>query len=185
MAMVIAVLQLQHQLFNLARGDGVEGGAGLVHQQHFRLRGDGAGDAQPLLLSAGKGKAAFVQLVLDLVPQGRALQGLFHLGVLVSLVVVQAKAEGHVIINAGGERIGLLEHHADKAANGHRIDRRMVDVFSAEVDVALKAKAPHQIVHPVEAAQNRALAASGRANKSRDVFFFTGMVVSRTALKVP
>jgi hypothetical protein len=52
-----------------SRGDRVQGRAGLVHQQHFGLDGDGAGDAQALLLAAGQAERAFVQAVLDLVPQ--------------------------------------------------------------------------------------------------------------------
>ena len=36
--------------------------------------GDGAGDAQPLLLPAGKREARLLELVLDLVPQRGAAQ---------------------------------------------------------------------------------------------------------------
>ena len=45
------------QVLDLAGGDGVEGRAGLVHQQHLGLGGDGPGDAQPLLLAAGQAEA--------------------------------------------------------------------------------------------------------------------------------
>ena len=55
-------------------GDGVQRRAGLVHQQHLGLDGDGAGDAQPLLLAAGEAQAALVQAVLDLVPERGAAQ---------------------------------------------------------------------------------------------------------------
>ena len=40
------------ELLNLQRGDGVQGGTGLVHQQHVWQGGDGAGDAEALLLAA-------------------------------------------------------------------------------------------------------------------------------------
>ena len=45
--------------------------AGSSMQQHFRVGGQGAGDAQPLLLAAGQVQGRVVQPVLDLVPQGR------------------------------------------------------------------------------------------------------------------
>ena len=44
--------QLPDQLFDAQRGNRVQGGAGLVHQQDVRLHGQCAGDAQPLLLPA-------------------------------------------------------------------------------------------------------------------------------------
>ena len=57
MTIVYSLLQLGHQLLDLERGDRVEGRAGLVHQDDLGLDGDGAGDAEPLLLAAGKGEA--------------------------------------------------------------------------------------------------------------------------------
>src|SRR3712207_8288488 len=44
----------------------------------FRSDGDGAGDAQPLLLTAGEAGTGPGQAVLDLVPQVRAAQGPLH-----------------------------------------------------------------------------------------------------------
>src|SRR5271157_4061779 len=61
----VYLFQLEHQLLDLAGGDGIEGRTGLVHEQHAGFGGDGAGDAQALLLSAGEREAAFVELVLD------------------------------------------------------------------------------------------------------------------------
>ena len=40
------------EFFHFGCGDGVESGAGLVHQNDFWLYGDGACDAEALLLSA-------------------------------------------------------------------------------------------------------------------------------------
>src|SRR5690606_171023 len=42
--------QLVHQLFDFRRRDGIKRRAGLVHQDHFRLHGNGARNAEPLLL---------------------------------------------------------------------------------------------------------------------------------------
>jgi hypothetical protein len=65
----VVLLELDHQLLDAARRDRVERGAGLVHQQDVRLGGDGAGDAEALLLTARQGEAAVLELVLDLVPE--------------------------------------------------------------------------------------------------------------------
>ena len=55
----IAAAQLVDQLLDLGGGDRIERRAGLVHQDHLGIDRDGAGDAQPLLLAAGQGGAAF------------------------------------------------------------------------------------------------------------------------------
>ena len=57
-------------------GDGVEGGAGLVHEDDLGLGGDGPGDAQPLLLAARQLRGRRLQPVLHLVPQGGLAQRL-------------------------------------------------------------------------------------------------------------
>ena len=67
------------------------------------------------------------------------------------------------------ERVGLLEHHADVAAHHHRVDRLGVDVLAVELHVALEAEHRDQVVHPVEAAQHRALAAARGADEAGDL----------------
>ena len=76
MTMRVLRLQVLHQLLDLGRGDRVERRAGLVEQDHLRLDGDRAGDAEALLLAAGQAERAVVQPVLDLVPQRGAAQAL-------------------------------------------------------------------------------------------------------------
>ncbi len=66
--------QLVDQLLDAGRGDGIERRAGLVHQDHFRIDGDGAGDAQALLLAAGQAGAGMVEPVLHLFEQAGLLQ---------------------------------------------------------------------------------------------------------------
>ena len=55
---------------------GVEGRAGLVHEQHVGAYGERAGDAEPLLLAAGERRAGRVEPVLDLLPEAGAAQAL-------------------------------------------------------------------------------------------------------------
>jgi hypothetical protein len=45
----------------------------------------------------------------------------------------------------------------------------VVDVLAVEEDFALGARRRHQVVHAVEGAQHRALAAAGRADQRRDL----------------
>ena len=52
------------------RGDRVDGRARLVEEDDLRLDGQGPGDAQPLLLAAGKVQGVVLQTILHLVPQG-------------------------------------------------------------------------------------------------------------------
>ena len=42
---------------------GAQGAGRFVHQQHFRLHSQGAGDAKTLLLAAGHAQGALVQAV--------------------------------------------------------------------------------------------------------------------------
>ena len=121
--MVQLSLELEDQVFDLGGGDGIESGAGLVEQQHFRIHRQRAGDAQALLLAAGEAVGGLVQLVLDFVPQRGAAQALLHLVVQSrrgSTDAVDARAVGDVVEDRFRERIGPLEDHADAAAHvGH------------------------------------------------------------------
>src|SRR6476659_393186 len=63
----VLLLELVDQLLDLGRGDGVESGRWLVHQQHLGLHGQRAGDAEPLLLTAGERRPGMLQAVLHLV----------------------------------------------------------------------------------------------------------------------
>src|SRR5262249_14363327 len=76
--------------------------------------------------------------------------------------------EGDVAEDAHGERVGLLENHANVAPDRDRVDGWVVDVLTAEVDVATEAEAPFQVVHAIDRAQHRALAAAGRPDKGVD-----------------
>ena len=55
--------------------DRVEGRAGLVHEDDLGLDGHRPRDAEPLLLAARERQAGLLELVLDLVPEGRAPEG--------------------------------------------------------------------------------------------------------------
>ena len=70
------------------------------------------------------------------------------------------------------------------AANSHRVDFELVYIFAAKVHVSLEAEPSHQVVHPVQAPQHRALAAPGRPDEGRDrAALEWESWLSRTALK--
>src|SRR3954453_4038315 len=62
----VLVLQLADQVLDRQGGDRGERGAGLVHEEHLRLDGDGPGDAQALLLTTGKAGTRLGEPSVDL-----------------------------------------------------------------------------------------------------------------------
>ena len=68
----VLLLDVDHQVLDLAGGDRVERRAGLVHQDHVRLDREAACDAEPLLLPARHAERVRLEPVLDLVPDSAA-----------------------------------------------------------------------------------------------------------------
>src|SRR5215204_1089459 len=65
----ILLLEVDHEVLDLAGRDRVECRARLVHQDHVGLDGEAARDAEALLLAARHAEGVRLQAVLDLVPQ--------------------------------------------------------------------------------------------------------------------
>src|SRR5713101_6690293 len=63
------IFQLHEQLFDFRGADGVERRTGFVEKKHFGLDGQGARDAQALLLAAGKFVGRLVEVVFHFVPE--------------------------------------------------------------------------------------------------------------------
>ena len=148
---------------------GVERGAGLVHEQHFRRDRDGAGDAEALLLTAGKRETALLQIVLDLIPEGRAAQRRFHQFILVGLIAVDTRAKEDVVADRARERVRFLEDHADAPPHLNRVHRIRVDVRAFQQHAALSTHAADEFIHAVDPTQQRALAAAGGTDDGRDL----------------
>ena len=162
-----------HELLDLVGGDGVEGGAGFVHQEDFGLGGDGAGDAEALLLAAGEGEGGGVQAVLDFVPQAGGFEGafggFFEDGAFAD--AVDAQRVDDVFEDGLGEGVGFLEDHADAFAEGDDVDAGGVDFAAVDVDGAVDAAGVDEVVHAVEAAEEGGFAAAGGADEGGDSFF--------------
>jgi len=79
-----------------------------------------------------------------------------------------AQAVGDVVVDRLRERIGALEDHPDPPSHLDRIDAVPVEVDPVVEEPPLDSCARHEVVHPVEAAQERRLAAARRADQRRD-----------------
>src|SRR5829696_7970143 len=149
--------QLLDQFFDLAGRDWVERRGRLVEQDQLGLLGDGAGDAEALLLAAGQPHAGLLELILDLVPKGRLAQR--TLDPLVDLrfreLLVKAHAESDVVVDGHREGRRFLEHHADPRAELVHVDGGGEDIATVEGDPAGGALVRVERVDAVEDTQER------------------------------
>ena len=100
-------LELVDELLDGEGGDGVQRRGRFIEQQHFRLDGDGTGNHQTLLLTAGETKGVVMQTILHLSHRAAPRRG--TLGGLVRAAVVdalQAQAVDHVLVDGLGEGVG-------------------------------------------------------------------------------
>ena len=150
-------------------GNGVQRARGLVHEQDLGVHGEGARYAEALLLAPGEREAARLELVLHLVPQAYAPERGLHHAVELGLRAppLAAKAVHDVLVDGERERVGALEDHAHATAEVVGVD--VFDVLVAERDLALNAAARDAVVHAVQAAQQRGLAAARGADERRDL----------------
>src|SRR5690349_2340877 len=163
----IVLLQLVDQLFDLGSRDRIEGRAWLVEENDFRPDGDGASNAKALLLPAGKAQAACRKLVLHLLPEGCTLQGLLDAAVEFCLrgLFVKPHAEGDVLVDRHRKRRRFLENHADLGAKQIEILIRFQNILAIQKHFSLSTLVRIKIVDAVEGAQQRGLAAAGRADE--------------------
>jgi hypothetical protein len=112
-----------------------------------------------------------LELVLDLVPERGAAQRALDTVVELRLrrLLVEADAEGDIVVDRHRERRRLLEDHADARAQFVHVDIVRDDVAAVEHDLAGGALLGIERVDPVEDAQQGRLAAARRADQRRDV----------------
>ena len=90
------------------------------------------------------------------------------IAVHVALHPDHARPEGDVVVDRLRERVRLLEHHPDQLADLDRVDAGAVEVLAVVEDRAVDRRARDQVVHAVEAADQRALAAARRPDQGGD-----------------
>src|SRR5262245_35879399 len=158
----VAVLELEHELLDPRGRDGIQRRARLVHQQDVGLHRDRPGDAQALLLPARQAQRALMEAVVDLIPQGGAAETPLHDPLEVA-AILDAQDPGpvrDVLEHRLGERVRLLEHHPHSLAQLGHVHAALVDVRTPDPDRPLDAHAVHEIVHSIDAAEQRGLPAS-------------------------
>ena len=146
---------------------GIQRGAGLVHQQDLGPRRDRARDAQALLLAAGEAQRGAVQVVLDLLVEPGAPQGIdyqrLELGPARAAAGLLAQREGDVVEDRHREGVGLLEDH--RHARAQRRVFEVVDVVAVEHDAPAAGSAGGELGEAVQGAQQRGLAAAGGSDQ--------------------
>ena len=163
------LLQLRDQLLDAQRRNRVERRTGLVHQQHLGVDGKRPRDAEPLLLAPREAGPRLSQAVLDLVPEAGPDQRLAHPIVeLAAPGAGEAQPGGDVVVHRHGrKRVRFLEDHADDAPHRDDVHLGGVQIDVVEQHATLEARARNLLVHPVDAAHHRRLAAAGRADDRR------------------
>ena len=165
-----ALVDIGDQLQDGAGGVGVQGGGGLVAQEDLGRGGQGTGDGDALLLSAGE----LGGIGVGLVGEAHQLQQLQRLlpGLLFGHAVdLHGEAD---IFQTGPlhEQVEALENHADGAPGGAQLlGGEGGDVLPAEEDLAVGG--PLQQVH---APHQCALARAGQADDAEDVAGLDGEV---------
>ena len=168
MTMVVRFLRSTRSSSIFGGADGIQRGTRLIEKQDFRFNGQGARDAQTLLLSAGKVVGGFVELILHFLPQGGVTETLLDDVGDGALGAVDARTVGDVVKNGFGKRIGALEDHADAAAKSSDVLRE--NILAVEKDFTFQAGGADGFVHAIEDAEESGFAAAGRADESSDSF---------------
>ncbi len=78
---------------------------------------------------------------------------------------MQPRAVGHVVVDRLGERVGLLEHHADPGAQFHHVQLGVVEVLIVQVQLAFHPADINGVVHAVERPQEGGFTATGRTDQ--------------------
>jgi hypothetical protein len=161
----VARLEPVQQLLDRGGRDRVERRCGLIEQQDIRLDCDRARDAQPLLLAARQRERVRLQPVLHLVPDRRVAQRPLHALVHVALHTEVARRPGDVVVDRLGERVGLLEDHPDPPPDLDPVGPAGIHVVAVVEHLTADAEAGDRVVHPVQRADERRLAAAGRPDQ--------------------
>ena len=109
--------------------------------------------------------------ILDFVPDRGRLQAFLDPGLErrpSAREPVNPQSIGDVLEDRFWKGIGFLKNHADAPPEAHDVASRTIDVVPVDQHLPLDPRAGDDVVHPVERAQERALAAARRADERRD-----------------
>ncbi|MCY1417818.1 hypothetical protein D9M71_333600 [compost metagenome] len=155
------LVDLRQQLQHRGGGLRVEGAGGLVAEQDLRPAGQRAGDADALLLPAGKLRRVLAR-VLD---EADAVEQLGDAGVDLAGAVVAGQAQRHGdVVGDGlrGQQVEVLEDHSDALAEAAQaVGVEGGDVFAVDDDAPAAG-----LFEAVDQAQQGALAGAGMADQA-------------------
>ena len=160
--------RINSSIFWVAMGSRAD--AGFIHEDHLRLDGQCPSDAEALLLPAGKSQRRVMDPVLNFIPKGRLSQTLFHALCNDHFILdaVNMQTIRHIIKDGLRKGIRFLKHHADTPTDLNDIYRWCIDVPSIEEHFSLYPSDGDKVIHPIETAQQCALAASRWSDQGGD-----------------
>ena len=155
-----ALHQVVHALLDDLLRAGIDGGGGLIQDQHRGIGAGGTGDVEKLPLALAEAAAvtgedsliALGQVADELIGAGQMGGGL-HL-----LIRCVQTAVADVIGHGAGKEVGILEHHAQRPAKGILLD-------VPHVDAVVGNGAALDLVEAVDEAGDGGLACAGGADK--------------------
>ncbi len=157
-----AAVDVPEQLQDGVRGFRVQRRRGLVAQQDFRVRGQGACDAHALLLPAGQPARVAAVLVL----QAHEFQEFIHPPRdLRRAGARHAQRQGDVVEHRlGGQQVEMLEDHADAAAQRDQsVVVQRADVHAVDEHLPVRRR-----LQPVDGAQQAGFARAAAADDAED-----------------
>ena len=133
----------------------VELGAGLVEQENVGLHGQGAGDAEALLLAEGKDARRVVEAVFDVAPQAGARERPLDQAIDVggSGDAVDLRAPSDVGADGAWEGRRCAEDHADAPAHFTGVDAGSVKLAATVDDAAADTGPGRQVDESIESPQ--------------------------------
>ena len=164
----VLALEVVEELLDRLCRDWVERRGRLVHEHDVRLDRDGAGDAEALLLAAREREAAGLQPVFHLIPERRLSQRPLDAVLQVVLHPENSQAPGDVVEDRLRERVRPLEDHPDRPPHRDGIDIFRRNVLPVVADRPRLTERRDEVVHPVQATDERALPAAGGTDDGCD-----------------
>src|SRR5690606_8406513 len=101
-------------------------------EEDLRVVGERSSYAETLLLAAGERQRAGMETILHLVPERGAVERALHDRVELASPpdAVDARPEGHVVVDRPGKWIRVLEHHPHALPEQDHVGAARVDVLT-------------------------------------------------------
>ncbi|EKD35016.1 MAG: Methionine synthase vitamin-B12 independent, partial [uncultured bacterium] len=122
--------QFHEELLDLRTCLAIQRRGGFIEKEDLGIRNKGPGDAQTLLLSAGKVAGIAVQAILDFIEQVHSPQHYFNFFRHLSFTppALQDERKGNIFKHGHRQRIRCLKNHADPAPQIGNRKLRAVDI---------------------------------------------------------